>query len=177
MSSGRGFYGYRINQEKTLSHDKQFFTTFAGVLIGLGVLAVILFFIAGYLSGTVDEVKPTEVVLENIKPVGQVNIAGEPGSEPAPAAEPAAAGAEGAGPKSGEQVYQANCIACHGTGAAGAPKMGDAAAWAPRIAKGIDALLASATKGLNAMPPKGLCMACSEEELKGAIEYMTSKSQ
>jgi len=158
-----------------LSHDKQFFTTFAGVLIGLGVLAVILFFIAGYLSGTVDEVKPTEVVLENIKPVGQVNIAGEPGSEPAPAAEPAAA--EAAGPKSGEQVYQANCLACHGTGAAGAPKLGDAAAWAPRIAKGIDALLASATNGLNAMPPKGLCMACSEEELKGAIEYMTSKSQ
>ena len=161
-----------------MSHDKQFFTTFVGVLIGLAVLAVILYFIAGYLSGSVDEVKPKEVVLENIKPVGQVNIAGEPGSEPAPEAEPAAAGeAAAAAPKSGEEVYQANCMACHGTGAAGAPKMGDAAAWAPRIAKGIDALLVSATNGLNAMPPKGLCMTCSEEELKGAIEYMVSKSQ
>jgi cytochrome c5 len=163
-----------------LSHDKQFFTTFAGVLIGLGVLAVILYFVAGYMSGSVDEVKPTEVVLENIKPVGQVSIAGEPGSEPAPEAAPAAAGGEAAaatGPKTGEQVYQAHCITCHGTGAAGAPKMGDAAAWAPRIAKGIDALLSSATNGKNAMPPKGLCMDCSEDELKGAIEYMTSKSK
>jgi len=163
-----------------LSHDKQFFTTFAAVLIGLGLIAVVLFFLAGYLSGTVDEVKPKEVVLENIKPVGQVNIAGQPGSEPAPAAEPAAAGgaaAAPAGPRTGEQVYQSHCMACHGTGAAGAPKMGDAAAWGPRIAKGIDALLASATNGKNAMPPKGLCMDCSEDELKGAIEYMTSKSK
>jgi cytochrome c5 len=165
-----------------LSHDKQFFTTFAGVLISLGVLAVILYFVAGYMSGSVDEIKPKEVVLENIKPVGQVNIAGEAGSEPEPAPAAAPAGATGealaaAGPKTGEQVYQAHCIACHGTGAAGAPKMGDAAAWAPRIAKGIDALLASATNGKNAMPPKGLCMECSEDELKGAIEYMISKSK
>jgi cytochrome c5 len=162
-----------------LSHDKQFFTTFAAVLIGLGVLAVILYFIAGYMSGSVDEYEPKKVVLENIKPVGQVYIAGEPGAPEATAAEPVAASGEAASaePKSGEQVYQANCIACHGTGAAGAPKMGDAAAWAPRIAKGIDALLKSATNGLNAMPPKGLCMTCSEDELKSAIEYMVSNSQ
>jgi cytochrome c5 len=162
-----------------LSHDKQFFTTFFAVLAGLGILAVILYFLAGYLSGSVDEYKPKKDVLENIKPFGQVTIAGEPGTQEETAAEPAAAagGETTTGPKSGEQVYQANCIACHGTGAVGAPKMGDAAAWAPRIAKGIDALLVSATNGLNAMPPKGLCMACSEDELKGAIEYMTSKSR
>jgi cytochrome c5 len=162
-----------------LSHDKQIFTTFVAVLGGLAILAVILYFLAGYLSGSVDEYKPKEVVLENIKPVGQVNIAGESGTQEETAAEPVAAAGEAAatGPRSGEQIYQTNCIACHGTGAAGAPKFGDAAAWAPRIAKGIDALLASATKGLNAMPPKGLCMDCSEDELKGAIEYMTSHSQ
>jgi cytochrome c5 len=162
-----------------LSHDKQIFTTFVVVLGGLAILAVILFFLAGYMSGSVDEYKPQEDVLENIKPVGQVNIAGEAGTQEEAAAEPAAAaGGEAAtGPMSGEQVYQAHCIACHGTGAAGAPKFGDAAAWAPRIAKGIDALLVSATNGLNAMPPKGLCMSCSQDELKGAIEYMISKSQ
>ena len=162
-----------------MSHDKQFFTTFVAVLSGLAILAVILYFLAGYMSGSVDEYKPKEVVLENIKPVGQVNIAGESGTQEETAAEPVAAAGEeaAAGPRSGEQVYQTNCIACHGTGAAGAPKMGDAAAWAPRIAKGIDALLVSATNGLNAMPPKGLCMDCSEDELKGAIEYMTSNSQ
>ena len=159
-----------------MSHDKQFFTTFAAVLIGLGVLAVILYFIAGYLTSDVTD-EPKEVMLENIKPVGQVNIAGQSGTQEATAAEPAAAAAEAAAPKSGEQIYQANCVACHGTGVAGAPKLGDAAAWAPRIAKGMDALLKSATNGLNAMPPKGLCMACSEDELKGTIQYMVSKSQ
>jgi cytochrome c5 len=55
--------------------------------------------------------------------------------------------------------------------------VGDSAAWAPRIAQGKDKLLANATNGLNAMPPKGLCMACSEAELQGAIEYMVSQSQ
>ena len=159
-----------------MSHDKQFFTTFAAVMIGLAVLAVILYFIAGYLTSDVSN-EPKEVMLENIKPVGQVNIAGQSGTQEATAAEPAAAAGEAAAPKSGEQIYQANCVACHGTGVAGAPKLGDAAAWAPRIAKGMDALLKSATNGLNAMPPKGLCMACSEDDLKGTIQYMVSKSQ
>ena len=77
----------------------------------------------------------------------------------------------------GQQTYQASCQACHATGAAGAPKLGDKAAWAPRIALGIDALLASSIKGKNAMPPKGACMACTDEELKAAIEYMVSQSQ
>jgi cytochrome c5 len=132
------------------------------------------------MSGSVDEYKPKETVLENIKPVGQVAIAGQPGTEAAPAAEaPAAAGgsAAPAAPRTGEQIYQNHCIACHGTGAAGSPKFGDAAAWAPRIAKGMDALLNSAIHGLNAMPPKGLCMDCTDEELKSAIQYMVSKSQ
>jgi cytochrome c5 len=162
-----------------LSHDKQFFTTFVAVLAGLAILAVILYFLAGYMSGSVDEYKPKEVVLENIKPVGQVKIAGEAGAQEETAAEPVVAASEeaAAGPRTGEQVYQTYCISCHGTGAAGAPKVGDAAAWAPRIATGIDTLLAKATSGLNAMPPKGLCMDCSEDELKGAIEYMISKSQ
>jgi cytochrome c5 len=68
-------------------------------------------------------------------------------------------------------------MSCHATGAAGAPKLGDAAAWAPRIAAGMDSLFTNATNGLNAMPPKGLCMACSDEELKGAIQYIVDNSQ
>jgi len=77
----------------------------------------------------------------------------------------------------GEKTYKMACFACHGTGAAGSPKLGDKAAWVPRIAKGMDALLASATNGLNAMPPKGTCMACSSDELQAAVEYMVGKSQ
>jgi cytochrome c5 len=55
--------------------------------------------------------------------------------------------------------------------------MGDAAAWAPRIAQGMDTLLTHATNGLNAMPPKGLCMECSADDLKAVIEYMVQNSQ
>ena len=57
--------------------------------------------------------------------------------------------------KSGEEVFKAQCTACHTAGAAGAPKFGDAAAWAPRIATGYEALLNSAVKGKNAMGPQG----------------------
>ena len=60
---------------------------------------------------------------------------------------------------------------------ADAPKVGDKEAWAPRIATGKDALLASAIKGKNAMPPKGTCMECSDDDLAAVIDYMTSKSQ
>jgi len=77
----------------------------------------------------------------------------------------------------GQQIYQSSCQACHAAGVAGAPKVGDKAAWAPRIAQGMDTLLANATNGKNAMPPKGTCSACTEAELKAAIEYMVSQSQ
>lgn len=167
-----------------MSQDKQFYTTFFTIMGGLAILAIILVMIASNLTSEVAEYKPDEVVIENIKPVGQVNTAAAPAAEPAPAAAPADTGAAAAAapvaaaePKSGEQVYNGSCAACHGTGAAGAPKLGDAGAWAPRIGKGIDGLLASAINGLNAMPPKGLCMTCSDAELKAAIEYMVSKSQ
>jgi len=155
-----------------LSHDKQFFTTFFAIMAGLAVLAIVLVITAISLTSEVSEYEPTEVVLENIKPVGQVYVAGESEPEPEPAAAEVAAA-----PKSGEEVYNSNCVACHGTGAAGAPKVGDSAAWAPRIAKGINALLGSAINGLRAMPPKGLCMACSDDELRAAIEYMVGQSQ
>jgi cytochrome c5 len=76
-----------------------------------------------------------------------------------------------------EGIYNTKCMACHNTGAAGAPKVGDKEAWAPRIATGMDAMLANAISGKNAMPPKGTCMDCSDDDLKAVIEYMVSKSQ
>jgi cytochrome c5 len=77
----------------------------------------------------------------------------------------------------GQKTYQTSCQACHATGAAGAPKFGDKDAWAPRIATGVDAMLAVAIKGKGAMPPKGACASCSDDDLKAAIEYMVSQSQ
>ena len=75
----------------------------------------------------------------------------------------------------GQKIYQTSCQACHATGAAGAPKLGDKEAWAPRIAKGNDALFSSVKNGLKAMPPKGTCMSCSEDELRAAMEYMVGQ--
>jgi len=81
------------------------------------------------------------------------------------------------GGATGQKIYKQSCQACHANGVANAPKPGDKAAWAPRIATGIDAMLATAKKGKGAMPPKGTCMGCSDDDLKAAIEYMVSQSK
>jgi len=73
--------------------------------------------------------------------------------------------------------YNKSCAVCHTTGAANAPKTGDAAAWEPRLAKGMDALVASVSSGLNAMPPKGMCFDCSDEDYKALIEYMAKPAE
>jgi cytochrome c5 len=72
------------------------------------------------------------------------------------------------------EIYQKTCFACHSTGAAGAPKAHDTAAWAPRIAKGIPALLESVHKGFNAMPPKGMCVDCTDADYTALIEFMST---
>jgi cytochrome c5 len=115
----------------------------------------------------------------------QVTLSGQPvakaGGEGAPAAAPTqpAAEAGGGGARTGKQVFQAVCINCHGSGVAGAPKVGDKKAWAPRIAKGMDALMQSALHGVpgTAMVARGTCSDCSDQELRNAVEYMVSQSK
>ena len=70
--------------------------------------------------------------------------------------------------------YAASCGACHAVGVAGAPATGNAEAWAPRMAKGMEALVASVRNGLNAMPPGGLCNSCSDEDYAALITYMAA---
>ncbi len=70
--------------------------------------------------------------------------------------------------------YNKSCAVCHNTGAANAPKTGDAAAWEPRMAKGMETLLQSVNNGLNAMPPKGMCFDCTDDEYKELITYMAT---
>ena len=77
----------------------------------------------------------------------------------------------------GEEIYKTKCAVCHASGAAGAPKVGDKEAWAPRIAQGDEALMQAVMNGKNAMPPKGTCMDCSEEDLKAAMHYMVNNSK
>lgn len=71
--------------------------------------------------------------------------------------------------------YKKTCAVCHGSGAAGAPKTGNDAQWAPRLEKGMDTLVDHAKNGFNAMPAKGMCFDCSDEEFKALIEYMSTK--
>jgi cytochrome c5 len=78
--------------------------------------------------------------------------------------------------KTPEQLYQGACFACHGTGAAGAPKLGDAAAWAARIGKGLDALATSAIGGIGAMPPRGGSQ-YDDDQIHSVIEYMVNNSK
>lgn len=157
-----------------MSHqDKSLFTTFAAVLGFLVVLAFVFYFVAQTAVGSKDAAEEnsqaTQTADENIKPVGDVVVAGA-----------SSAGAASAGPRSGADVFNGTCMACHGTGAAGAPKVGDKAAWKPRFAQGMDTLLNHAINGFQGktgmMPPKGTCADCSDEELRGAIAHMLTET-
>ena len=116
-------------------------------------------------------------VAEQIKPVGQLSVAaGETQREPVKNA--VAAPPPG---RDGQQVYQASCVACHGAGIAGAPKLDNKGQWATRIAKGLDTLYASAVNGVQgsagAMPAKGGNPALSNAEVKAAVDYMVAQSK
>ena len=133
-------------------------------------------------------------VEDNVRPAGQVCLAGQScvgstsGSSPAApvtstrAAAPVAAVVEEVAAVAAEvaafdveSTYQMSCFACHGTGAAGAPILGDAEAWAPRMEKGMDAVMLNVVNGVNAMPPKGLCFTCTDDNLAAIVAYMFSQ--
>lgn len=92
---------------------------------------------------------------------------------PAPAAAPAATQVAGAG---GEALYKQACAVCHSTGVANAPKLGDKAAWAPRINQGLPQLVQTVVTGKGAMPPKGGANA-SEADLRAAVQYMVDSAK
>lgn len=104
-----------------------------------------------------------EAINARIQPLAKVKLA------------PLAPAGAAAGSRSGEELYKAVCGACHEAGVADAPKVGDKAAWAPRIGVGLDALTKSATAGKGAMPPKGGSDA-TPEELTRAVVFMANKS-
>ena len=117
------------------------------------------------------EVQRAEIE-QRIKPVAQNCLVGDDSCGGASAA-------VASGPRSGEDVYNAACMACHATGAGGAPLYGDIAAWTDRIAKGNDVLHDSGINGVagTGMIAKGGCMNCSDEEVIAAVDYMVAGSQ
>ena len=112
----------------------------------------------------IKESNSATAIKARIKPLAQCTIDGA-----APAAELVLAPQDLA-----KYRYEKSCKVCHGAGIAGAPKF-KSPDWKVRMKVGINALLASSIKGKGAMPPKGTCMNCSDEELKSAIEYMLPK--
>ena len=132
--------------------------------------------VAGLLALLVSNVasaKLEDEIRERLAPVAPVCVVGDDC-----AAGIAIAGAD-TGPKAPEDVYQTYCFACHATGANESPIMGDAEAWAPRVAKGIDALYESAINGFNdnLMPARGLCMDCSDDDIKATVDYLVEAVQ
>ncbi len=171
------------------------------IWIGIGtvslVVAIILlaqFAIGAWGSRSLenDPAMAPEALARRIAPVAKLQLEGAgavaaaPGPKtaavaPAPAAGPkvatVAAVAPAAQAKSGKAIYDTACMACHATGAAGAPKLGDKAAWATRIKTGMDALYASSIKGKGAMPPKGGNTALADADVKAAVDYLVAGSK
>ncbi len=115
-----------------------------------------------------------DAIAERIKKVGSVCVEGE---DCASQSSPVTAVAQNAG-GGAEATYNKTCATCHAAGVAGAPKLGDTGAWAPRIDTGMDALYASAINGKPpGMPARGMCFACTDEELKALVDYMVEASQ
>ena len=112
-------------------------------------------------------------------PAEAAPAAAEAAAPAAAPAETAAAEPGGGGDAAGKKIYDGACFVCHMAGVSGAPKLGDKAAWEKRIAKGMDALMQSSINGIagTAMPPRGTCAACSDDDLKAAVEYMVSQAQ
>lgn len=108
-----------------------------------------------------------EDVANRIAPVGDVYLDGEIKS-----AATASTPSEPAGPRTADSIYNTYCMACHGTGAAGAPIKGNSEAWKPHVAKGRATLIKHAISGFNAMPPRGTCGDCSDEELASTVDFI-----
>lgn len=168
--------------------DREFMILFTAVLGILVLFAVLMFFAARMISGGDEGASSDPLVqrsvAERIRPVvtlAELNTydpdAG-PEARSAPVARPKAEKAEPeAQAFEPAAAYQSACYACHGTGAAGAPKLGDQAAWGERIARGMDSLVSAAINGKGAMPAKGGAMHLSDDQIREIVEYMVAKSR
>jgi cytochrome c5 len=158
--------------------DDIFWRQFGSILAGLTLFGIVMFFLARIIAGDAFERQSNapSAVLERIAPVATVRV-GDPAATvapPAPAVAPPET-AQVAAAGEGESFYNGGCSACHATGAAGAPKLDDQAAWAPRVEQGVDALVGSVLKGKGAMPPKGASPNLSDSQIRAAVEYMLSQ--
>ena len=132
---------------------------------------------ASLMASTAAHADDNEII-ERVKPVGQlVVVEGTATASPAAATDAApATEAASATADAGKATYDTACFSSHGTGAAGAPILGNKDAWAARVGKGIDTLYSNAINGINAMPPKGGAVSLSDDQVKAVVDYMVGQS-
>lgn len=135
----------------------------------VGCLALIF---VSFSTFSAQELMTPKAIESRIKPVGEVTLSGDEGAASAVTSdEPVQLAAD-----AGKKRYKTSCAVCHDAGVAGAPKLGDKAAWAPRIEQGMETLIHNAIHGIRAMPPRGTCMNCSDEEIEATVKFMVEKS-
>jgi cytochrome c5 len=130
----------------------------AGLFVGL-LIAMSAFY--ALITYTSKEFESSASVKENIKPVAVVEMSANGGVHVA---------------QSGEDIVKGVCVACHGAGVLGSPKLGDKAQWAPRIAQGYDVLVQHAINGIRSMPARGGNAELSDEEVAAAVAVMANQS-
>ena len=158
--------------------DREFLKTFSGLLAALVALTIVIFVVAQMVSGSgktkIKSVQADNEIAERIKPVGELVVAGATAVANG-VVSTANAAADGKG------TYDKACVACHGAGVAGAPKIGDKAAWGARIAQGNDTLYTHAIKGFQGkkgfMPAKGGNASLADGDVKAAVDYRVGPSK
>ena len=154
------------NEQEQLSETSANVITLAALVIVSAVVGL-LYFLAQVVSSNTasasSSAQTEEQIVERLRPVAGFEM-----------------GATSKGPKTGEEVFNSLCTACHAAGVAGAPKMGDAGAWGPRIAQGEATLFKHALEGFTGktgtMPAKGGNPALSDLEIQRAVVFMANKS-
>jgi cytochrome c5 len=144
---------------------KQLIAAVAGffLVIVIGIILLVNYATSGKLEGAGTDSQSAEAVAQRLQPVAEQGYTLKDANAPKVL-------------QTGEAVYNATCVACHGTGAAGAPKFGDAAAWGPRLAQGSDTLVQHAVQGIRAMPAKGGNPDLDNVEVARAVVYMANAS-
>lgn len=144
--------------------------------LNLAAVLVAAFFAHQAALADAESTSTTADVRERTAKFGRVCLEGDPCASAEQAAPQTAIAPTGTG-MSGKAVYDRFCFACHSTGVGGAPILADEAQWAPKIDQGWDVMMTNSKNGINLMPPMGTCLACSDEELEAAINYMIQGSE
>ncbi|WP_417657128.1 c-type cytochrome [Pseudidiomarina aestuarii] len=129
-------------------------------------VAVLALVVGGASAAMVPQ--DNDAIKDRIAPIGKVKLAGA-------TPDTGSSSAGSSGPRAGDAIYNRFCAACHTSGVLGSPKINNAEDWEPRLAQGMDTVLKHAIEGYNAMPAKGTCNDCSDEEIQAAIDYMIAE--